>query len=491
MNRPPGPHRGAGGANRPRGSESEGRGLAFEAIRAWSRRGVFIGKVLDDQFAEHRPGPQDRRLATELASETVRRQATLDSILARYVSRPRDQVDETVWLLLRLGVCQLVCLRHIPAHAAVDETVRLCDRLGYVKAKGFINGVLRSIERDLLPEEPTPSISLTDLASALLPIADAKSSGMEFRKVRFRRAIFAAPQPDPTEHLAQICSLPVWLLQRWSAQGMDHDSQLRTGLWFTLPGRMSLRVNLLQTTREKAIDVLQAAGVEVKNGSLPEALNVIGSVNVADLPGFREGWFSVQDESAMSATELLAPQPGERILDLCAAPGGKTTHLAERIKNAGTVVACDISEERLQSVRENASRLRLDCIQPSVIGTDGTGIPDGPYDAVLVDVPCSNTGVLGKRPEARWRLSPSSFDELISLQRRLLGTALSQVRPGGRVVYSTCSIDRDENRQVVDDVLAEQRGYRLAREVSHQPGSPDDGGYQALILREENVGSRH
>lgn len=463
------------------------RWLAFLAIQAFEQRGAFLSKVLDSSFTEGHVPPRDRRLATELAAETIRRRLTLDQVLRSHVDRPRDAVEREVWILLQLGCCQLLCLPQIPAHAAVHETVALCELLHKPRAKGFVNGILRSIERETSSVESrasgaTAEIDLTRLSSAVLPLLDLHGVEQHIHLVPLARDVFASPIENPLEYISQIASLPRWLIDRWWSQRPDLRELLELGLWFTTPGRMSLRVNLLQTTRDKVLEVLQAAEVPAGPGELPESIVLRGSVPVADLPGFREGWFSVQDESAMFAAELLSPQPGERILDLCAAPGGKTCHLAERMQGTGEILACDISPPRLETVRENAARLRLSNVAPRLIGAEGNNLPAGPFDAVLVDVPCSNTGVLGKRPEARWRISPASFDELISMQQRLLTQALDRVRPGGRVLYSTCSIDAQENAEVVRRVLAARPDVILKTEQTHRPGHPADGGYQALLV---------
>jgi 16S rRNA (cytosine967-C5)-methyltransferase len=185
----------------------------------------------------------------------------------------------------------------------------------------------------------------------------------------------------------------------------------------------------------------------------------------------------------MSASLLLAPKPEEQILDLCAAPGGKTTHLAELSGDQAIITACDVADGRLQRIRDNAARLELKSIRTLAIGKDGNGIPDGPFDAVLVDVPCSNSGVLNRRPEARWRIDEASIQELVILQSRLLLLACERVRPGGRVVYSTCSLEPEENRGVVDAVLKHLPQFSLRQNVLHLPGQPADGAYQALLER--------
>jgi 16S rRNA (cytosine967-C5)-methyltransferase len=205
--------------------------------------------------------------------------------------------------------------------------------------------------------------------------------------------------------------------------------------------------------------------------------------SVLNLPGWNEGHFSVQDETAQHAALTLAPQPGETVLDLCAAPGTKTGHLAELMQNRGTIIATDVSEDRLEKVRDNARRLQLEIIQTVLIDRDGTNIPDGPFDAILIDAPCTNTGVLGKRIEARWRITPRDIDELSALQQRLLEQAADRVRPGGRIVYSTCSIEPEENENNVQNFLSSRPEFELRSERGFRPGDPSDGGYQALLVR--------
>lgn len=464
---------------------SNARWYAFRALQANRERDVFVSRILDDQFQTKTIPSVDRKMATELANEAVRRRETLDVILSEAVTRPRENVEDDLWTILQLGCLQLVCLPHIAMHAAVHETVQLCEEINKGQAKAFVNGVLRGIGRSILKRETFDDISLADLSPTQLPLLTLRGPDKKYEVVTFDRNIFLDPKSSPLEYIGQVASLPVWLLQRLCPDDTDLELMLRTGLWMTIPGRMSLRANLLQTDREKVLEVLEAAEIAARPGELPEAIEIDGSLAIIDLPGYREGWFSVQDLSAMSAGDLLNPQPGETILDLCAAPGGKSTHIAERLKNEGKVVACETVKNRIRTINENAGRLQLPNIETHVISDDGSDIPAGPYDAAIVDVPCSNTGVLGKRPEARWRLMPMSFRELIPLQMRLLKDAMSRVRIGGRVVYSTCSIDLEENRGVVDAVLAKHPDFELAEERFHRPGEPADGGYQALLIRRE------
>jgi 16S rRNA (cytosine967-C5)-methyltransferase len=204
---------------------------------------------------------------------------------------------------------------------------------------------------------------------------------------------------------------------------------------------------------------------------------------VRDLPGYAEGWFSVQDESAMLVASTVAPEAGMSVLDLCAAPGGKATHLAEIMGDRGRVLACDSDGERLHTVTTLADRLGLTTVKTQAVNRALDGAPAGPFDAVLADVPCSNTGVLGRRPETRDRLRPGDLPELAALQERLLRVAADRVRPGGVVVYSTCSIEPEENGGVVRRVLGARTDLRLESEDEAVPGRPADGGYRARLRK--------
>jgi 16S rRNA (cytosine967-C5)-methyltransferase len=258
---------------------------------------------------------------------------------------------------------------------------------------------------------------------------------------------------------------------------------MRLGFWFNLPARLCLRVNTLQTTRERLLESLHGAKIEARPGTLPEAIWLEETAFVQRLPGFEAGWFAVQDESAIAAARLLDPRPGQTVLDLCAAPGGKTTHLAALMNNEGRIVAADVDGERLRRVEESCRRLGVGIVATRAVPRDGVDLVDEIFDRILVDVPCSNTGVLGKRPEVRWRLQPADIVDLAGVQTRLLRAACARLAPSGRLVYSTCSIEPEENRAVVDAVLRERDDIVLLNELHHIPGQPADGGYQALLQR--------
>jgi 16S rRNA (cytosine967-C5)-methyltransferase len=481
-----------------------GRRLAFEALLAFETRRAFVGSVLDDLFREHNPAGQERGFATELACGGVRRMITLDLLIETCVTRPREAIEDGLWTLLRLGAYQLLFMPGLAAHAAVHETVELASLIGMPRWQGMINAALRQLQREYVPElgletqivddaqsltpetmivsfAPTSARSANTLSAAPAE-GDAALEKPRYLAIRLKRAIAGSPRYDWTQYLARTLSYPEWLVGRWRTAYGDDDA-LRLGVWFNGPGSMFLRVNPLRSDRETLLKAFHKRHVECEPGPSPESIRLTESVPIGGMPEFVRGDFTVQDLSAMSAGALLAPQPGERVWDVCAAPGGKTTHLAEQMRNQGTILATDVHSFRLKLITDACERLGATNVTICLIAPDAHDAPTEEFDAILLDVPCSNTGVLGKRPEARWRLSPSDFQELVPQQKRLLTLALTRLLPGGRIVYSTCSIEPEENSQVVQQTLAAHPEFELVREIAHHPGRPADGGYQALLRR--------
>ena len=454
----------------PQFQPESGRELALMALHRHEQTGRFVQDVLDEivtpDFDRH-----ERRLAMELACGIVRRRIPLSLVLQHNCNRPRHQVDGLLWTLMRLGGYQLLYTQGIPPHAAIHETVELCRRIGRREWTGFLNGVLRGVQRTMTGESgETPAVDM-------LPLHNQQY-------LRLTDPVFADPAADPASWCNQALSLPGWLAKRWAAR-MSAEELFALGWWFLDATPVTLRVNLLRTTREALLDSFAAAGIEATAGGPRASVRLHTPRPVHELPGFSEGHFCVQDESAMWAATLLAPKPGDHVLDLCSAPGTKTTHLAELMGDEGLIIAADASETRLRRVTQNAQRLGLTCIRTEVVDREETTAPAGPFQRVLIDVPCSNSGVLGKRPEARWRIDASQLKELPRMQERLLLAGSRELAPGGHLVYSTCSIEPEENRQVVQHVLSVVPGLQLVRELQHLPGQPADGGYQVLLKRTE------
>jgi 16S rRNA (cytosine967-C5)-methyltransferase len=452
------------------GPRHDARSLALQVLLDCRRHDAFVQEVLDRHLSQTPLLPPDRRLATQLAYGVMRRRGTLFALLRPLITRDPHKVEGWLWDVLGLGSFQLAFLEHVPAHAALNETVGLAERFGRPGAKGFINGVLRALSR-LLTDEAAPG-----------PAADA----LPLEAGRYRRLaqpILPNPDADPALYLSAAFAFPKWLIKRWLPR-FGADECRRLGFWFAGPAPLTLRCNPLRVERDAFLVACAARGIAAEPGASPQAVRLCEPAPVRDLPGFDDGWFSVQDETSMRVAAALAPAPGSRVLDLCAAPGGKATHLAELMGDDGVVIACDVDDRRLRNVDELARRLGLKSVNTGLVQPDGAGVPSGPFDAALVDAPCSNTGVLGRRPEVRWRLKPDDVRFLSEMQTRLLRLAVERVRPGGAVVYATCSIEPEENRGVVEAVLKAAPGIRCEAEEESVPGRPADGGYWARLRRE-------
>lgn len=461
------------------------RAVAADVLFAARTANAWAAELMDDRLSRSPLSPQDRRFVTQLVFGVIRRKATLDALLRPFVTRPFHAVEPAVVDVLRLGAFQLAFLTHVPKHAAVHETVDLARHVGSPMACGFVNGVLRRVAeavtdefveragKDAVPFDlPARSASEGNIPPSLALLRAG------YRKLT--RELLPDPDGDPAAYLAAGFSWPRWLADRWLDR-FGRDECFRLGFWFNAPPPLWVRTNKLHTDREMYRLRLAAAGIDAEPGPHPQSLRIMDGAAVRELPGYADGEFAVQDVSAMAVASAVNPQPGWRVLDLCAAPGGKTTHLAELLDNRGKIVACDIDQHRLDTVTALCRRLKIAAVETHLLDKYRTDPPAGPFHAALVDVPCSNTGVLGRRPEVRWRLRPTEFEDLIRLQTRLLLTAIERVKPGGVVVYSTCSIEPDENAGVVSAVRRAIRGLALEAEATAIPGRPADGGYWARL----------
>ncbi|QDU81466.1 Ribosomal RNA small subunit methyltransferase B [Polystyrenella longa] len=429
----------------------------------------FATERLESAFTEYSLSPEERRLSQELLNGTLRRKGTLDMILSACCERPLSEIElELVWLM-RIGAYQMVFLDSIPDHAAVNETVDVARWFGKPRWCNFLNANLRSVSR-LLEEAGDEK-----LVTHLLPTRNNQVRNLG-------KPIFTDPDVDPYRHLSETCSFPLWLLKRWK-QHNDIDELRRLCQWFNEPAALYLRTNSLKTSREELLDLFAKESVEASAGEAPFSIRLDKSYPVKNLPGFEEGLFTVQDDTPQQVCSALAPQPEEEVWDMCAAPGTKSTCLAEMMQNKGLLLATDINPTRIKRIRENADRLNLDIIKTEILRERPPYTIKGTFDAILIDAPCSNTGVLGKRSEARWRLRKEDITELAHLQRHLLESALSFLKPNGRIVYSTCSIEPEENEERIKSFLQGHREFELKQEKRFIPGQPADGGYFALLVR--------
>lgn len=404
------------------------RQTALLILQEIETRQAFADVALDRHLQKTNLRDADRRLATELVYGCVRRRRSLDAIIDRLAKKNSQKQPPLLRLILHLGLYQLRYLQQIPAPAAVDTTVELAKKNRFGKLAGVVNGILRQYLR------------LADSPDAELLQLPENSIG----------------------RLAVLHSFPDWMVEFWSRElGLAETEDLCQ--WFNQPPTIHLRVNPLKISLPEAKLALEKAGVAVSPiPPLPQALKLTGAVGkIQNLPGFNEGWWTVQDASAQLVTYLLNPQPGETIIDACAAPGGKTTHIAELMGDRGEVFAGDRSSSRLKKLRQNAARLEFSSI--SVVPGDCRELSGfvGRGDRVLLDVPCSGLGTLHRRADARWRQTAEKVRELGSLQRELLEVASTWVKSGGVLVYATCTIHPWENDEVIEDFLASHPDWKI------------------------------
>jgi len=360
--------------------------------------------------------PRDRALATRLAYGVVQRKATLDHVIATFANRRPDKLEPAVLAALRLGVFQLAFMDRVPAHAAVTESVELAK--GHSRGgAGLVNAVLRRAGREA------------------------------------RSLIEGLPDGTPAD-AALRHSHPQWIAELWFEMlGPDAARALMAAN--NEPAEAALRANTLHTTRDELLQRLPA-----RAGDLPEALVLTSPFDAFASPLWHEGLFMPQSRAAQAVSRALDPQPGERVLDLCAAPGAKTTHLAALMRNEGQVMAVERHPGRAEALRRTAARLGATCIE--VDTRDATEpAPGGPYDRILVDPPCSDLGTLASRPDARWRKDPDTVDELAGLQARILDRAAAALAPQGVLVYSTCTICPRENERQIEAFLGRHADFAL------------------------------
>ncbi len=375
------------------------RRIALDAL-VRIEHGAFAHILVPELLRRSDLEPRDRAFVTELVYGTVRMQRALDALLASLSSRPLDGLDDDVRAGLRLGAFQL--LEGMPAHAAVGETVGVVQE----RARGFVNGVLRSLARSGPPWD--------------------------------------LPDGDDTTSIGVRTSHPDWIVQTFVDE-LGRDDALATLALDNERPVVSLRVNPLRTNPDDAAAELRASGVEVEPGTVgPGSLLVRHTGDLGALPLVREGRASPQDQASQAVVAALDPQPGERVLDIASAPGGKAMAAAERMHDNGLVVAGDVNAARVRALARATARGAQTCVAPLV--ADGRRPPFAAeqFDRVLLDAPCSGLGVLRRRPDARWRVQPRDVRALAELQRELLVAAARMVRPGGRLVYSVCTITNIE-----------------------------------------------
>ncbi len=417
-------------ASKPPGSHRTGRSSSAPRERALQilcrvEAGAYADRLLDASRTQDGLSGLDRNLLQEMVQGTLTWRDAIDHLLGPYLSKPIRRQSPQLRNLLRLSVYQLRYLDRVPGYAAVSEAVDIAGRIGGSRASRFVNAVLRGISEDRRP--------------ARLP----------------------DPESEPAASMAIARSHPMWLIRRWGERygwegcaGLcDHNNRRQP---------ITLRANRLRTSASDLADQLRREDVETERSRFLDGYLVVKSVgNLFQTRSHHDGLFSVQGVGAGLAVELLAPAPGEVILDVCAAPGGKASAAAERIGGKGGVVAMDLRPGRLRTLRESTRRLGLSNVWP--VAADAACPPHSSrFQKVLVDAPCSSLGILSRHPELKWKRTEADIARLAALQLKLLDAASGYVAPGGLLVYSTCTTEVEENQGVVEAFLARRPEFCLA-----------------------------
>jgi 16S rRNA (cytosine967-C5)-methyltransferase len=404
--------------------DSNPRRAAFDILLRIETEHSYADILLDQALASGAIQGADRGLLTELVYGVLRRQGTLDHLINQIASRKTEKLERAVLLLLRQGLYQAFFLDRVPISAAVNETVKLA-KIIVPQAAGFINAVLRNADRQ------RDSISYPDKAKA------------------------------PLDYLATRYSHPRWLAAAWVKQlGFDGAEALAAVMADSPP--MTLRTNTLRISREALLDRLAAEGVQGEATRwAPAGIRVTAAGSLARLASFQEGLFTVQDESSQLAALFLSPAPGEKILDACAAPGGKATYLAQLMGNTGSITAGDVLGRKLRLIGENSERLGISSIKTVILdaATPDKCLGAERFQRILLDAPCSGLGVIRRNPEGKWWRSPTDPAELSQLQRAILKNLAPYLTAGGILLYATCSTSREENEDVINDFLARQPNF--------------------------------
>jgi len=402
------------------------REIALKTIYDINEKGAYSNIALNKQLMSNAFKDVDRAFITDLVYGTIKWKLTIDYIISSFSSIKLKKISPWIINILRLGVYQILYMDRIPESAACNESVKLAKKFGHAASSSFVNGVLRNVARN------KSSITYPD------------------------------KEKNPAMYLSVKYSHPEWLVERWIS---DFGFDFTEGLLASnneVPD-FTVRVNTLKTSKEDLMADLSKNGIEAVEGkAVGEAVILKNPGAFLNLSSYKLGHFQVQDESSMLSAIILDPRPGELVIDVCSAPGGKATHMAQIMKNKGQIIARDVHEHKIDLINEAAKRLGISIIKSEV--HDAASVDEsllGKADRVLVDAPCTGYGIIRKKPDIKWARTVTDIKEITDLQFKILSAASKYVKPGGSIVYSTCTIEREENRDLVERFLADNKDFEF------------------------------
>lgn len=409
-----------------KGQKHNIRLLAVKALAQINRNGAYANITLQEYINQYHLSDLDRRFFTELVYGVVRRRNYLDAIIVHLAKRPIKKLSSMVVEILRLGIYQLIYMDKVPESAAVNESVKLSKKLTR-GLSGFVNAILRSVLRE------RETIGIDDLAKS------------------------------EKEAISFIYNMPLWLVELWFKEfGKEYTEDLCA--WFNTQPRLTARINTLKVDINTCIAELEKSGWIIERDEDFEDIIYIekhsGSLEKSD--AFIKGYITFMDKASMLVPRLVDPKPGERILDCCAAPGGKSLYMATLMNNEGAIMSCDIYDHKIDLMNGNAQRLGVNIMSAKL--QDARTLPDAwanQFDKVLVDAPCSGLGILQKKLDMRWRKDESILTELPPLQMEILERAATMVKDNGQLIYSTCTLNRKENEDVVTAFIEKHSEFTI------------------------------
>ncbi|MDP4144688.1 MAG: 16S rRNA (cytosine(967)-C(5))-methyltransferase RsmB [Bacillota bacterium] len=402
------------------------RKVAVDIVNQVLEKGAYSNIALSNELNKSNLEDKDRGLVTEIVYGTIKYKYTIDKIINYFVAQGIKKIDGYILNLLRISIYQIRYLERIPEFAAVNEAVKIAKKYRSEKSSKFVNGVLRNYLRN--------------------KEADFIKSSDEIAKLCFQHSY------DP------------WMVKLFIKQyGRERALEILKGLNETPD--VTVRVNNLKGNYEDVLQKLSDLGYEVREGYIcPEAIKIEKGKNIEKNPLFSEGYFTVQDESAMLVAPAMEIEEEMNIIDLCSAPGGKATHMGELLNNTGELIACDIHENKISLIKENVERLGLRNIKYKTL--DASKFDENfenRFDRVLIDVPCSGIGIIRKKPEIKWSKDNNQLDRIVKIQRDIMDNASRYVKNGGILLYSTCTINKGENETNIDWFLKNHKDYNLEK----------------------------
>lgn len=419
------------------------RELAIKILYKIEEDNGYSNLILDEYLQKERQklNEKDIGLISEIVYGTVTWKLTIDTILQKHSNIKINKISKWIKIILQTGIYQIVFLDKIPKSAAVNESVNLCKKYGY-KSVGFVNAILRKVD---------------------------KSDYEEFKNIK-----------DDNERISKMYSMPEWIVKKLVKQyGISKTEEICINS--NLKPTITIRVNSLKSTIEELKQKLDERGILWEDAQTSNFLHLKNMKNVSNLDLFKEGFFTIQDEGAGKIGVILNPKEGEKVLDACSAPGGKTTHLAELMKNKGQIFAWDIHEHRVNLVKENSKRLGISIIE--IDARDACRYDskyENKFDKILLDVPCMGLGVCKRKPDIKWQKTEEEIIEITKIQENILQICSKYLKKGGELVYSTCSILMEENEKIIEKFLEKEKsGTTIHFEVIYKtnilPNSQTDG----------------